>query len=216
VDDDEALRCSLATVVAKAGWTARPCDSGAELLRRVDGAQPACIVLDLSMPGMSGVELQRELIERGIDLPIIFVTGTGTVSIAVAALRAGAFDFMEKPVAPELLVERIDAALLAHPRRIELATIRELIGLLTPRELEICELFSTGLAAKQIAQRLGLSPRTIEHHREHALKKTGTTNSAELMRLYVRARGDDDELDARNERQRILRTRRAPGREDVA
>jgi len=195
VDDDEGFRRSLERIVEKVGWTPRLCDSGAELLRQVDDTHPACIVLDLSMPGMSGVELQQELIERDIDLPIIFVTGTGTVSIAVETLRAGAFDFMEKPVDPELLVKRINAALQSHPRRIELATIRERIGSLTKRELEVCGLLSVGLGAKQIARELELSPRTVEHHRTNVLKKTGATNIAELMRLYVLSRKGEDARD---------------------
>ncbi|MEO6710893.1 MAG: response regulator [Planctomycetota bacterium] len=189
VDDDEAHRRTVARIVERAGWPSRQCDSGAELQRQLDGTHPACIVLDHSMPIANGIEVQRDLLSRGVDLPVIFLTGGGSIPFAVEALRGGALDYMQKPVDPALLVERIEAAMVADSRRVELASMRQRFETLTEREVEICSLLARGLASKQIAKELSISSRTVEHHRERILKKTGTANIAELASLYTLARG---------------------------
>ncbi|MEO6709662.1 MAG: response regulator [Planctomycetota bacterium] len=188
VDDEEELRSTLAMMVEKAGWIARPCASGAELLLQLDDTHPACIVLDLSMPIANGFEVQRELLLRDVDVPVIFLTGEGTIPSAVRALREGALDFIEKPVPMAVLIEAIENALLQDARRVGLASLRRRISSLTKREIEIGDLLARGMGSKQIGRGLSISVRTVEHHRERILMKTETANTAEFVCLYASAR----------------------------
>ena len=190
VDDDEAHRRTVARIVERAGWASRQCDSGAELQRQLDGTHPACIVLDLSMPIANGIEVQRDLLSRGVDLPVIFLTGGGSIPSAVEALRGGALDYMEKPVDPTLLVERIEAAMVTDSRRVELAAQRQRFESLTEREVEICSLLARGLASKQIAKELSISSRTVEHHRNNVAVKLELRGSHALTKFALKHQSD--------------------------
>jgi len=193
VDDEEPLRQALARIIGKAGWATQTYESGNEFLKQLEDVHPACVVLDLLMPGATGMEVQQELIARSIDIPVIFLTGQGTIMAATTALLTGAVDFLVKPVKTEILLQRIDSALKEDIRRVELATCRRRIASLSVREHEICGLLVRGLGSKQIAQELSLSVRTVEHHRERILKKTETANTAELASLLALARGTQAE-----------------------
>ena len=187
VDDDQPLRESLAMMLGTAGFTVRAFASGREFL---DGCPPGargCLVLDLRMPGMNGLELQRALVERGDSLPVIFLSAFGDVPTTVRAVKTGAVDFLEKPVPPEVLVARIREAIEQDRRESAAAELRARARThyesLTPREREVMVLVTKGLANKEIAGHLGISPRTVENHRARVMEKMDAENIAELCSL---------------------------------
>ena len=190
VDDELAVRRSLRWLLESAGMQVEAYENGDEFLEHYDGEGPACLVLDLMMPGKTGLDLQLELAERGTELPIIFLTGQGKVPDAVKALKQGAFEFLEKPFSDEVLLERIRAA-LEHDRsrqteRAEQAKSVARISGLTRREREVVARVASGLPNKVIAMELGLSPRTVEVYRAQAMRKTGAKSLAELVQLVVK------------------------------
>ncbi len=146
-----------------------------------------CVLLDIRMPGMSGLELQKELTARSISLPIIFLTGHGDVQIAVNAMKAGAFDFIEKPFKNDLLLDSVQKAvalgLSADISRAEKVTSKNLISRLTARERQVLDLVLAGQPNKLIAEHLHLSPRTVEVHRSHMMEKMQAPNATELIKL---------------------------------
>lgn len=190
VDDDEALRDAVGVLLRMAGFTVRAFADAESLLAAVTPDTAGCVVADVRMPGMSGLDLQRELGRRRIGLPVIIITGHGDVPMAVAALKAGALDFFEKPFDDRLLIERIGEALTADAaarrERGEAALAEARIAQLSPREREVMALVAEGLPNKVIASRLGISARTVETHRARVLEKTGTHNSADLTRMLMR------------------------------
>ncbi|MBP2229446.1 FixJ family two-component response regulator [Azospirillum agricola] len=190
VDDDEAVRDALALHLELAGLTVRPCASAAEFLAVADPGQPGCAVLDIRMPGMDGLTLQQEMVQRGLTLPVIVMTGHGDVPAAVRAFRAGAVDFLQKPFDEDLLIERVHEACErdrnARQAGIEAAEIRERTALLSPREREVMELVAEGLPNKTIARRLDIGIRTVETHRGRVLEKMGARNASELVRMLTR------------------------------
>lgn len=192
IDDDDALRSMLVQTLEKAGFRTKPYASALEFSGAFDPSVPCCLLLDLSMPGMSGLQLQRWLAERGVHVPIVFLTGDADVPAAVEAMRGGAIDFLQKPIDRGILIERIRVAVAAEQRmrQIEsnIATNRKKIARLTPRELQVCELLVHGLASKEIARKLEISTRTAEHHRASILRKIEATNVVELARIYLAAR----------------------------
>ena len=187
VDDDPGMRDSLTLILELAGYRVRSFAAPAAFLAVFSAAERGCLVLDLRLPDMTGLELQRELLERGALLPIIFLSAFGDVPTTVRAIQNGALDFLEKPASTEHLLQRIAAALLEDQRRrTEAATehaIRERFRQLTPREHEVLTLTTGGLTNKDIARQLGISPRTVENHRARMMEKMGAANLAELCRM---------------------------------
>jgi two-component system response regulator FixJ len=189
VDDDPAVRDSLHWLLQSVGLAVETYATGEQFLQAYDPARPGCLVLDVRMPGMSGLRLQEELAARHILLPVIILTGYAEVQTAVRALKTGAFDFIEKPYSDEVLLDHIHRALDADRQAREAATLRAEIGArfasLTPREREVMQLVTAGKANKVIASELGLSPKTIEVHRAAVMDKMGADSVAELVRLEL-------------------------------
>ena len=190
IDDDEAVRDSLAALVEVAGLSARTFDNALAFLHRHSPEQPGCVVADLRMPFMDGLELQDELSRRGSGLPLIIITAHGEVSSAVTALRAGAVDFLEKPFDDEVFLRRVHEALQrdADQRRDRSAAATALAKLarLSPRERDVAGLMVEGCANKAIANRLGIGVRTVETHRANVLGKLDIRTVPELLRLWMR------------------------------
>ena len=189
VDDDEAVRNSLRLLVKSVGLTATALASAQEFLASYDPLQPGCLVLDVRMPGISGLELQQRLNLRGAVIPVIFITGHGDIPMAVEAMQQGAFDFLQKPFRDQDFIDRIQRALEKdQANRVELgerSRIREQHQTLTPREREVLALVTSGKANKVMAADLGLSQRTIEIHRARVMEKMGASSLAHLVRMVL-------------------------------
>lgn len=187
VDDEDSIRRSAGFMLKTSGYRVRPFASGTELLRQVRTLEPGCILLDIRMPGMDGLEVQQALREQGVALPVIIMTGHGDISVAVAAMKAGAVDFIEKPFEKETLLTALDqgfARLRSAERNREKAEQAELrIASLTPREREVLAGLAQGLANKSIAYDLGLSPRTVEIHRANLMQKLAVHSLSEALRI---------------------------------
>lgn len=190
VDDDPGVRKALPRGLRRRGLNVQAFDSASEFLNSYTAGQPGCLILDLSMPGMDGLELQQELINRCITIPIIFITGHGGIQQSVQALRAGAIDFLEKPFLPDTLVERIAEAFAQDQKTRDdakrLASIRSGFERLTSREWEVCQLLLSSqptLSSKEIARELGISHRTVEQHRSRIFEKTRAHSVSELLSL---------------------------------
>lgn len=187
VDDDDSLRDALRFVLETEGWRVADHAGAREFLTRDAPSTPGCVVLDIRMPGMSGIEAQRAMLERGIDLPIIFLTGHGDIDMAVSALQEGALDFIQKPVDNERLLAVIayaaSANLAKRAGRVDAATLLERAALLTERELEIARALADGLVNREIAERLQIAQRTVEVHRAAVMRKLGIRKPAELASL---------------------------------
>jgi RNA polymerase sigma factor (sigma-70 family) len=192
VDDEPDVLDALTMLLRSADHTVVPCRSGEELLEQIDEDGTGCILLDLRMPGMGGFEVQRELARRGIRLPVVFLSGHGDIPIAVQAIRAGALDFLEKPVRDTHLFAAIKQAQDEDRRRqaAEAAqrNARDLLDSLSQRESEVADLIQAGLRTAAIAERLGLSSRTVEMHRARLLKRLGARTSAEAAKIIGEAR----------------------------
>lgn len=191
VDDDPAVRKSLRRLVESVGLSAREFSGAKEFLECYDPDQPGCLVLDVRMPGMSGTELQKRLAGDGIGIATIIVTGYGDIRMAADAMRRGAVDFLEKPVAPQELLDRIQQALAEDAKRrrerAELHDVAERLARLTRRERQVVDLVVEGLTNKQIATRFGVSPQAIDAHRARAMDKMHARNVPELVRLMIKA-----------------------------
>jgi two-component system, LuxR family, response regulator FixJ len=189
VDDDESVRGSLRFLLRAAGLESRAFGSAQEFLAAYDPVQPGCLVLDVRMPGMSGLELQQELNIRGAILPVIFITGHGDIPMAVEAMQHGAHDFLQKPFRDEDLIERVHRGLAkdAKARRAleEHKAIRARLESLTPREREVLVLMARGKPNKIMAHELGVSQRTVEIHRARVMEKSGAASLAELVRMVM-------------------------------
>jgi FixJ family two-component response regulator len=187
VDDDPSVRRSLKRLIKSAGFTVESFASAQEFLERPRPDIPGCLVLDIHMPGVSGLDLQDELAAAEVNLPIIFLTGYGTVPASVRAMKAGAVDFLEKPVDDRALVDAIQHAVERNRRaRREQAEIKEIQGRvdsLSPREREVFSLLLTGMLNKQIAFELGTTEKTIKVHRGRVMEKMQAGSMAELARL---------------------------------
>jgi len=188
VDDDYAVRDSLGLVFKTAGLNYLTFENAEHFLETYSSGTPGCLLLDMNMPGLNGDELQAELIRRDIHLPIIFLTAYGDIPMTVRAMKAGAVDFLTKPVPSKLLIERVQTVLqheaLTQEQNREKQGLRERLSCLTFREMELLPLIAAGKSNKEIARQLDVSHRTIEIHRARVLKKTGATNLMELARLY--------------------------------
>ena len=192
VDDDQAMRRSMEMLIGSVGLHVETFPSAQEFLRVYDPNQPGCMVLDVRMPGMSGLELQTTLRERNIDLPIIMVTGHGDVPVAVQALKNGAFEFLEKPFSAQILLEYIHDALHRDMenrlQRSKQDDIVNRLATLTERERQVMDQVVVGKVNKEIAASLGLSKKTIEVHRAHVMRKLKVDTLAELVELAVTKR----------------------------
>ncbi|HXJ37390.1 MAG TPA: response regulator [Candidatus Eisenbacteria bacterium] len=187
VDDDVSVRRSTERLVRSLGFGVRTFASAREFLDAAPAERPACLVLDFRMPDLSGLDLQRELTQSGVEIPIIFVTGHGSIPLTVRAMKAGAVEFLTKPVRSRELLAAIRAAIerdrAAHRTRREAAALHERYEALTPREREVMVLVAAGLLNKQIAGELSTSERTIKFHRAHLMKKMRAESLAELVRM---------------------------------
>jgi FixJ family two-component response regulator len=190
VDDDASVRRSTERLVRPLGFGIQTFASAREFLDGARVEKPACLVLDVHMPGLSGLDLQRELAQRGVEIPIIFLTGHGDIPMTVRAMKAGAVEFLTKPVKSRDLLAAIRAAIergrVSHQVRREIEALRERYERLTPREREILPLVTSGLLNKQIAGELAASERTIKFHRAHIMQKMEAESLAELVRITER------------------------------
>lgn len=194
VDDDAAVLRGLRWFFESAGLGVATYANAEEFLARYQRTPgPECLVLDLAMPGLSGLELHETFAARRWTLPVIFLTGHGKVPDAVLALKQGAFDFLEKPFADDALLERVHAALHEDGQRRakheEMAALSARLQSLTQREHQVAMRVAAGLPNKLIAAELGISPRTVEVYRAKAMSKTGSRSTAELVQLVMRERG---------------------------
>lgn len=189
VDDDAAVRRSIRMLIRTIGIEAEAFASAKDFLDAYDPKQPGCLVLDVRMPGMSGLELQEKLRDMNANLPIIFVTAHGDVPMAVNAMRSGAVDFIQKPFRDQELIDRVQQALEQDARsRAALAGKEEIqrrVSALTPREREVMDMVVAGKANKVIAANLGLSERTVEIHRSRVMKKMEAESLPQLVQMMV-------------------------------
>jgi FixJ family two-component response regulator len=187
VDDDNAVRDGLGLIIEMAGFNFQAFASAEQFLESYCAGPPSCLLLDVNMPGMTGDELQNELNRRNIHLPIIFLTGYGNIPLTVRTIKAGAVDFLTKPVPSKLLIERIKTVLEQeteiHEQTLAQEALRNRLNTLTSRELEVLPLIVGGQSNKEIARVLGISYRTMEVHRARILHKTGVNTILELGHL---------------------------------
>ena len=195
VDDNVSVRKSLHALLESAGFAVETYASGDEFLAAYDPQRPGCLVLDVRLHRSSGLDLQDELRRRKAMLPIIILTGHGTVPTSVRALKAGAVDFLQKPAPPKLLLERVRAAIdrdrQARAVTTERAVVLERLAHLTPREREVMELLIAGQTSKEIAATMHVSVRTVEGHRREVLSKMHVSSATQLVRTVLSAREAD-------------------------
>jgi len=191
VDDDEAVRDSLSVLLESKAYAVRSFGSAPEFLAAAPSLPVGCLIADIRMPEMDGLELQQHLIDRSLQFPLIVITGHGDVPLAVRAMKAGAVDFIEKPFASEAILNSLDTALARSstpseqdPTAVAAATK---LALLSPREREVLEGLLAGLPNKTIAYDLAISPRTVEIHRARVMDKMGARSLSELVRLALAA-----------------------------
>lgn len=198
VDDDEAVRESLRYLISSVDLQIETFASATDFLNTYRLGLPGCLVVDVRMPGMSGLELQRQLSDRNINLPVIIITGHGDVDMAVRSMKSGAFDFIQKPFNDQVLLDLIQAALDKNARAAESdaerAGISEHLKQLTDREREVLNGIVDGSSNKDIAARLSLSEKTIEFHRSKVMRKMSATSLADLTRkvFIAQSLGGDD------------------------
>jgi FixJ family two-component response regulator len=189
VDDDGGVRNAMRALLKSVGLNSSLYSSAQEFLSAFDPQQPGCLLLDIRMPGMSGMDLQQELNLRGAVIPVIFMSGHADIPMAVEAMQHGAFDFLQKPFRDQDLLDRIQRAIAQDAERRlalgEQARIRSHLGTLTDREREVLDLLTQGKQNKVIAQELGVSPRTIEIHRARVMEKMSAQSVAELVRMML-------------------------------
>jgi len=191
VDDDAAIRFAMQALMDSVNLSHEIFASGDEFLEKTTDQRPGCLVLDIRMPGLGGLELQEELIKRGNTLPIIFITGHGDVPMAVEAMQKGAVDFIQKPFRDQELLDRIREALATDEERREAqqhhAEVAGRLERLTNREREVFDLVVTGKPNKVIAYELGVSQRTVEIHRARVMEKMQARSLADLVKMHMTA-----------------------------
>ncbi len=194
VDDDPGVRQSLEMLIRAIGQSVETYASAGEFLDAYTSERPGCLVLDLRMPGMSGLELQEELGSRGSNLPVIFITAHGDVPTAVDAVKGGAIDFIQKPFRDQDLIEKIELALEQNERALEDSAergdVQARVASLTSRERQVMDIVVDGKTNKAMATELRLSERTVEIHRARVMSKMGAESLADLVKMALRARGD--------------------------
>ncbi|TAN77958.1 MAG: response regulator transcription factor [Gallionella sp.] len=186
VDDDPDVREALRYLIESVQLEARAFPSIAEFLDSYRPGNPGCMVLDVRMPGMSGMEFLERREPLGVGLPVIMLSGNGTVPMATRALRSGAVDFVQKPVNEQLLLDRVHEAIDLSRKQMEQESLACRLSGLTPREMEVVRKIADGLHNKEIARQLKLSNRTVESHRAHAMRKLDMHTTADLVALVVR------------------------------
>jgi two-component system response regulator FixJ len=188
VDDDPGVRATIAAVLEGAGVEVQTYALAKELLDATPLPDDGCLLLDVFLPDMTGIELQRALRERGNRLPMVMITGQGSVTTAVDAMKNGAVDFIEKPFHPETILEVVERALARRGGdELDAAALLERLATLTCRERAIFRSALSGASSKEIARLLSISPRTVDVHRGNVLKKLGIKSTSEAMRLLVAA-----------------------------
>ena len=187
VDDDPSLRESLKDLLQSVGLRVEAFASAQEFLRSKRPDAPSCLVLDVRLKGLSGLDLQKRLVEGDVDIPIIFITGHGDIPMAVQAMKAGAVEFLRKPFRDQDLLDAVQQALerdrKGREQRAEIAELRKRFDSLTPREREVMALVAAGLLNKQVAGELGTSEASVKVHRQHVMEKIGADSLAELVRV---------------------------------
>jgi FixJ family two-component response regulator len=190
VDDDISVRESLELLTRTAGWRSETFTSAHEFLARPRPAVPSCLVLDVSLPGLNGLELQKRIAVERTDMPIIFITGYGDVPMTVQAMKAGAVEFLTKPFGDEVLLGAIRNALersrAALDSEAEIQMLRDSYALLTPRERQVMTLVASGLLNKQAGGELGISEITVKAHRGQVMRKMKASSLPDLVRMYAR------------------------------
>jgi RNA polymerase sigma factor (sigma-70 family) len=191
IDDDEAVRDSMGMLLESTDLPYRCFARADDFIAEYDGSQRGCLVLDIRMPGMTGLDLQKKLAEIDSSLPIIFITGHGDVPMAVKAMRQGAFDFLRKPVDEDSFLDRIANALDQETgdwhQKLDREQARERIAALSEREQEVFRLVAEGYANKAVAAELGISERTVEVHRSQVMKKLDARTLAQLVSIYLQS-----------------------------
>ncbi len=191
IDDDASVRKSLKKLLTSAGYQAEVFKSADEFLARSSHAGPSCLLIDVQMPGLNGMDLQKALIQRRREEQLIFITGHGDIQMCARAMKAGAADFLPKPLSSEELLKCVERALSRSTEQRQHAKERDdaraLLDLLTPRQFEVMQLLATGMLNKQVGSELGLTEKTVKVHRGCIMKKLGITSVAGLVRLMVRA-----------------------------
>jgi len=187
IDDDASMRDAVSRLLNAVGLTVQTFASAREFLAGRLPDVPGCAVLDVRLPGLSGLDLQREMVERGIHIPVIFITGHGDIPMSVQAMKAGAVEFLTKPFRDQDLLDAVRSGIQldrqGRKERAELAELRDGLRQLTPREREVMSLVVAGLINKQIALRLGTSEKTIKIHRSHVMQKMRADSLADLVRM---------------------------------
>ena len=192
IDDDPAVRKGLKRLFSSADYESEAFPSAADFLARAVHPGPSCLVVDVQMPGLNGIDLQEALLESRREEQLIFITGHGDIPMCARAMKAGAVDFLSKPFQPDELLTCVERALTRSKeqrrRAAEKERTRGLLDLLTPREFEVMELLATGMLNKQVGAELGMAEKTVKVHRGNLMKKLGITSVAELVRLMEKAR----------------------------
>lgn len=196
VDDDDSVRRSAAFMLRHAGFKVEPVESGVDFLKLAKGAQRGCVLLDVRMPEMDGLQVQQQMIKDGIDMPVVILTGHGDIEIAVQAMRAGAVNFLEKPYEKEALIAAMEEAFV----RLEDSNLKEMaaseakvrLACLTGREQDVLDGLLAGLPNKTIAYDLGISPRTVEIYRANMMEKLRVRSLAEALRIGFAAESGEN------------------------
>ncbi|HUN85262.1 MAG TPA: response regulator [Terracidiphilus sp.] len=192
VDDDVSVRESLESMVRQAGWNPKTYSTAQEFLDRQKESVPSCLVLDVSLPGLSGLDLQKQIVDERSAMPIIFITGYGDVPMTVRAMKAGAMEFLTKPFSDEVLLSAIEQALersrVALIRDVEIRALQKAYLSLTPREQQVMSLVVSGMLNKQIGAELGISEVTVKAHRGRVMEKMTAASLADLVKMATRLR----------------------------